>query len=157
VYFSELVADIQLSIGNMIAEEQFAIVSDFSEVNEFMTTKSYLYSIFYNLISNSIKYRKTDVNSYIKIKSNLINNSLFLTFEDNGLGIDLDKKGDQIFGLYKRFHFHIEGKGMGLHMVKTQTEALGGKISVKSEVNKGTTFIIEFEGNSLLNALATIS
>jgi signal transduction histidine kinase len=145
VYFSELVEDIELSIGNMIVEEQFAIISDFSAINEFMTTKSYLYSIFYNLISNSIKYRRTDIDSFIKIESNMVNNSLVITFEDNGLGIDLQKKGDQVFGLYKRFHYHTEGKGMGLHMVKTQVEALGGKISLESEVDKGTTFVIEFE------------
>ncbi len=149
VYFSELVENIQLSIGNMIAEEKFAIINDFSAVNEFTTTKSYLYSIFYNLISNSIKYRKTDVDSFIKIKSSLVNNKIILTFEDNGLGIDLNKKGDQVFGLYKRFHFHTEGKGMGLHMVKTQVEALGGKISIESEENKGTTFVIEFERSKL--------
>lgn len=148
VYFSELVEDIELSIGNMIVEEQFAIINDFSAINEFVTTKSYLYSIFYNLISNSIKYRRTDVDSFVKIESKLVNDRITLTFEDNGLGIDLKKKGDQVFGLYKRFHFHTEGKGMGLHMVKTQVEALGGKISIESEVNKGTTFVIEFEKNS---------
>jgi signal transduction histidine kinase len=56
----------------------------------------------------------------------------------------LEKKGDQIFGLYKRFHENTEGKGMGLYMVKTQVEILGGKISIKSEENVGTEFIIEF-------------
>jgi len=61
------------------------------------------------------------------------------------MGIDLQKRGEQVFGLYKRFHTHIEGKGMGLFMVKTQVQRLGGKISIKSEVNKGTQFNIEFE------------
>lgn len=67
-----------------------------------------------------------------------------MVFQDNGLGIDLTR-GEKIFGLYKRFHPHIEGKGMGLFMVKTQVEALGGKITVKSEPNKGTEFTILFE------------
>ncbi len=61
------------------------------------------------------------------------------------MGIDLKKNGDQIFGLYKRFHSDIEGKGMELFMVKTQVETLGGKISVKSEEDKGTEFKIEFK------------
>ena len=61
------------------------------------------------------------------------------------MGIDLKETGEQVFGLYKRFHTDIEGKGMGLFMVKTQVETLGGKISVKSDVNKGTEFKIEFE------------
>ena len=66
-------------------------------------------------------------------------------FKDNGLGIDLQKKGEQVFGLYKRFHTHIEGKGMGLYMTKTQVESLGGSISISSILNEGTTFRLEFE------------
>ncbi|MEP6596490.1 MAG: ATP-binding protein [Ginsengibacter sp.] len=68
-----------------------------------------------------------------------------LIFTDNAMGIDLKKRGAQVFGLYKRFHTNIEGKGMGLFMVKTQVETLGGRISIKSKVNKGTEFKIEFE------------
>ncbi|HYH05214.1 MAG TPA: ATP-binding protein, partial [Bacillota bacterium] len=66
------------------------------------------------------------------------------SFKDNGLGINLEKRGDQVFGLYKRFHHHIEGKGVGLYMVKKQVETLGGKITLTSKVNEGTEFLIEF-------------
>ena len=55
------------------------------------------------------------------------------------------KNSDGLFGLYKRFHSHENGKGMGLFMVKAQVESLGGKINVTSEVNKGTCFQIELE------------
>ena len=68
-----------------------------------------------------------------------------MLFTDNGMGIDLSTKREQVFGLYKRFHTQIEGKGMGLFMTKTQVEALGGRININSEVNKGTTFKIEFD------------
>jgi signal transduction histidine kinase len=61
------------------------------------------------------------------------------------MGINLSAKHEQVFGLYKRFHTHIEGKGLGLFMTKTQVEALGGRIGITSEVNKGTTFKIEFD------------
>ena len=80
----------------------------------------------------------------VEVKSNRVANNLVLKFTDNGLGIDLSTKGDQIFGLYKRFHRHIEGKGMGLFMVKTQVESMGGIISVESKVGIGTTFTIVF-------------
>jgi len=72
-------------------------------------------------------------------------NKIELLFTDNGMGIDLEKSGELVFGLYRRFHTNIEGKGMGLFMVKTQVEILGGKISIKSAENKGTEFKIEFE------------
>ena len=68
-----------------------------------------------------------------------------LVFKDNGMGIDLEKNGKEVFGLYKRFHYHLEGKGMGLFMVKTQVELLGGKITVASKANEGATFSITFE------------
>jgi signal transduction histidine kinase len=61
------------------------------------------------------------------------------------LGIDLERFKDKLFSLYKRFHFHVEGKGMGLYLVKTQVNALGGKINIDSKVNEGTCFTISFK------------
>ncbi|SRX54719.1 PAS domain S-box protein [Aequorivita sp. CIP111184] len=145
VILSELAHNIELSISDLIHKEEVTITTDFTEVDNFSTIKSYMQSIFYNLISNSIKYRQPTVNPKIEISSHINKNKLFLIFKDNGSGIDMERKGDQIFGLYKRFHSDTEGKGMGLYMVKTQVETLGGKISVNSEVNKGTVFTIEFE------------
>mgnify|MGYP001238904614 CR=1 FL=1 len=145
VKFSGLLEAIKLSIANLIKKERVQFVIDFSEVDEMITLKSYLYSVFYNLISNSIKYRQPHIGPVIEIQSKLTATGIEIIFKDNGLGIDLKHKGDQVFGLYKRFHSHTEGKGMGLYMVKTQVETLGGKITVESEVNKGTMFKIEFE------------
>ena len=145
VCFSTLVGNIKISIKNLIEHDAIEIKCDFSEVDEYLTVKSYLHSIFYNLISNSIKYRQQEIPCVIEIKSHRIKNKTELIFTDNGMGIDLQKRGDQVFGLYKRFHVNIEGKGMGLFMVKTQVETLGGRISIKSEVNKGTEFRIEFQ------------
>ena len=145
ILFSEVVKNIELSIEQLIKKEDVKIREDFSEVDRIVSLKSYINSIFYNLISNSIKYRKQGVPPLIEIKSQRLNNKIVLTFKDNGLGIDLKKRGGEVFGLYKRFHTFVEGKGMGLYMVKTQVETLGGAISVKSEVNEGTEFTIEFE------------
>jgi len=145
VVFSDLVNDIKFSIKNLVDKYAVKIECDFSEVDEYFTLKPYLYSIFYNLISNSIKYRNPDIPTLIKIESHYKNNKLQLIFTDNGMGINLKKNQDEIFGLYKRFHPEIEGKGMGLYMVKTQVETLGGTICIKSEENKGTEFVIELE------------
>lgn len=141
VKFDEIVAGIKSNISSWISQEKVAFKTDFSAKDEMFTIKSYVFSIFYNLINNSIKYKHPE----IEIKSNLQEKGFRIVFRDNGLGIDLDKRGDQVFGLYKRFHFHTEGKGMGLYMVKTQLESLGGKVSIKSEVNVGTEVTIEFE------------
>jgi signal transduction histidine kinase len=126
----------------LIDGEEVSLNTDFSEANELITIKSYIYSIFYNLISNSIKYRQLGIKPIISIQSKRSNDKIILVFKDNGIGIDLNKLGGQVFGLYKRFHQHVEGKGMGLYMVKTQVEMIGGTIEIISEVNKGTEFII---------------
>jgi signal transduction histidine kinase len=68
-----------------------------------------------------------------------------ITFEDNGIGIDLVKKEEQVFGLFRRFHRHIEGKGMGLFLVKTQVDLLGCEISIESKVITSTKFTITFK------------
>ena len=146
VVFSELVLDITNSITSLIQKENVFIKTDFSDIDEIFSLKSFLHSIFYNLISNSIKYKRPDVSPRISIKSLNENNKIILIFSDNGMGIDLSQKGNQLFGLFKRFHTahsKIEGKGMGLFMTKMQVESLGGKIEISSNVNKGTIFKIE--------------
>jgi signal transduction histidine kinase len=145
VIFSSLTKDIKASISSLIEKEGVTIRTDFFEANELFSIKSYLNSIFYNLIINSIKYRNPERDLIIAVKSRKEEGKIYISFKDNGLGIDLKANGSKIFGLYKKFHNHVEGKGMGLYMVKTQTELLGGKISVKSEVNRGTEFVLEFE------------
>jgi signal transduction histidine kinase len=145
ISFSTLVNDILVSLGNVYDKKRIHLTTDFAEVDEIFSLKAYLHSVFYNLISNSIKYSKPHEQASIEIKSKKEKGNVILTFKDNGLGIDLNTKGDKVFGLYRRFHSHVEGKGMGLFMVKTQVEAIGGKISVASEVNNGTEFTITLQ------------
>jgi signal transduction histidine kinase len=71
-------------------------------------------------------------------------NRIELRFADNGLGIDLSKYGDKLFGLHKTFHENKDARGVGLFLTKTQIEAMGGTIGAESELGKGTTFIIRF-------------
>lgn len=146
VSFTELTKDIELSIESMIENAHGIIRCDFSEVDEMDTIKSYLHSIFYNLISNSLKYRQPNLQLLIEIRSQLLEGKIILFFKDNGLGIDMKKLGNQVFGLYKRFHTdRAEGKGIGLYMVQTQAESMGGKVSITSQVHVGTEVKIEFE------------
>lgn len=143
IYFEELVATIESSIHLMMKQMKAQIIIDFSSQEYILSLRSYLHSIFYNLISNSIKYKRLGVPPVITIKTELTGDKIRISFMDNGLGIDLTKHGHNIFGLYKRFHEHTEGKGLGLFMVKTQVETLGGTIRVESTLNHGTEFIIE--------------
>lgn len=113
-------------------------------ISSIKTIEIYLESILYNLIYNAIKYRRSDVESAVKIRAFRWRKNIVIEIKDNGVGIDMAQFGDKIFGLYQRFHTHIGGKGIGLYLVKTQVEALDGKIRVESKVDEGTTFRLTF-------------
>ncbi|WP_074987955.1 PAS domain-containing sensor histidine kinase [Rufibacter ruber] len=104
--------------------------------------RAYLFSIFYNLISNAIKYRSDHRPLQIEVKAYHIPEGKTIIFSDNGTGFDQAKAGNNVFKLYKRFHTNKQGRGIGLYLVKTQVEAMGGKIAVESKLNEGTRFII---------------
>lgn len=150
VDFTELLEELMITIDHLVRKESAKIITDFSEVSNVRTIRLYLYSIFYNLISNSLKYSNPLLTPEITIKTRKIDGGIELSFSDNGIGIDLVKHEDKIFGLYNRFHLHKEGKGMGLFMVKTQVEALGGTIRVKSEPGTGTEFVIELKNENIV-------
>ena len=107
--------------------------------------KAYLESILLNLMTNAIKYRATTRQLKIYISSKEVGNNINLIFKDNGIGIDLERNAGKIFGLYQRFHNYPDSKGLGLYLVKSQVETMGGTIAVQSEVNKGTTFTLTFK------------
>lgn len=144
VVFKALMDKVIDNFNYLMEEERIVIKYNFEEYKAIRTVPAFIYSVFINLITNSIKYRQLNVPLSIEVRSYIQNNTLVLSFKDNGMGIDLTKHKDQIFGLYKRFHSKIAGKGMGLYMVKSQVESMGGRISVVSEVNVGTEFLIEF-------------
>ncbi len=105
--------------------------------------RSYFNSVLYNLISNAIKYRNNNRDCIVRISTTKKNDICVLKVQDNGLGLNLKKAGDKIFGMYKRFHNHIDGKGLGLFLTKQQVEAMSGKIYVESKLNIGTLFSVE--------------
>jgi signal transduction histidine kinase len=125
-----------------IEKSEAIIYKDFSKAPSVMAIKSFIHSILSNLISNSFKYKKPGLPVTISITSEVKDNYTVVTHADNGIGIDLKLHKNKIFGFYKRFHTHVEGKGLGLHLIKTQVEMMGGRVEVESEVGKGTTFRI---------------
>ena len=104
---------------------------------------AYLESILLNLLSNALKYSHPDRLPVIEFKYLLEHDGkIILSISDNGLGIDLIKNKDKIFGMYKTFHGNKDAKGLGLFISKNQVEAIGGTLEVESEPNIGTTFKI---------------
>jgi len=127
-----------------IRESSATLKVNFTKCKEIDFVPAYLESILLNFTSNALKYRNPNVPLVITIESDIEAGKPILQVSDNGLGIDLTKHGEQIFGMYKTFHGNANARGIGLFMTKNQVESLGGKISVESEPNKGTAFKIRF-------------
>jgi signal transduction histidine kinase len=124
-----------------IEETNTEFQTDFKE-KSFYSLPAYIDNIFFNLISNSIKYRNPEKKPLITISTKAEGNFIIIQFSDNGLGLNTEVHKENLFGLYKRFHLHVDGRGIGLYLIKSQIEMLDGKIEIHSKVDKGTTFKI---------------
>lgn len=141
------------SIEKQFKDSGAQLNTDFSECQKIYFPKRYLNSILINLLTNAIKYKSEERKLLINIKTESDSNYTRLYFSDNGIGINLDKFRNKIFGLYQRFNTKIEGKGLGLYIIKSQIEAMDGKIEVASTPNQGTTFCISFNKKDGLQTL----
>lgn len=137
----EIIKGITSQLQGIIYQKHVQIVQDL-EVNEVRYPKLYLDSILYNLINNAIKYRREDIQPVIRISSTAEDGRVKLVVKDNGIGIDLQRHGNKMFGLNQTFHQGYDSKGVGLFITKNQIESLGGSIEVKSRPNEGCEFTI---------------
>jgi signal transduction histidine kinase len=137
---SEVISSYKREINNTNTRLSCSI----GEVEVITTSRGYLRNIVYQLLGNCIKFRHPDRTPDIRIVATNTKDYICLTVSDNGLGMHLQKIGDKLFTLYGRFHLHIEGKGIGMYLAKTQLLSLGGKIEVDSEENVGTTVKVFF-------------
>ena len=141
VAFSEIWEKVKNSLNNQIEKHNAELIADF-KATEIYYLRSFLESILQNLLTNSLKYRSEKRHPVIEIKTYRKDGFVCLVFTDNGVGIDLEANYNKLFNLYQRLHTHQSGKGMGLYIVKSQVESLGGKVEITSEVDKGTSFFI---------------
>ena len=136
---------IVISIEKQVNESGARIETNFSAIKNIHFPKRFLHSILINLLTNAIKYRSDKRKLVITLKTRVKKDCTVLYFSDNGMGMNMNKFGNKIFGLYQRFHSKIDGKGLGLYIVKSQIESMDGKIEVESMPEVGTTFEISFK------------
>lgn len=131
-------------VNGIIKKEKAAIRINVPDTMEIRTIPSYFESIMFNLITNAIKYKSPGRNPEIEIAARKASrgagSKIEILVTDNGLGIDLKKNRDKIFGMYKTFHGNGDAVGLGLFMSKNHVEAMGGTIEVESEPGKGSQF-----------------
>jgi PAS domain S-box-containing protein len=144
IRFKEVLDKVVQSLEGDLILAEASVTFNFNNAPTIQYHKAYIESIFQNLLTNAIKYRSHDRKLIIHVETSVLKNSVELHVSDNGLGIDMEKFGDKLFGLHKTFHVHQEARGVGLFLIKTQIESMGGSITAESVVDKGTTFIIKF-------------
>lgn len=147
VFLSKRMLRIKSALKDLILESGITFHEDYSQVDSISTIPTYIESILYNLIANAIKFRSPNRKPVVTIKTFSSENQIAIHVSDNGLGIDLSLVRDKLYGLYQRFHTHVEGRGLGLYLVKAQVDALSGSIEIESSPDKGTTFRIRFPRN----------
>lgn len=144
----DLEAKLQLAqkqLSQQILESNATLTYDFSKFPIIHYSKYFVESIFLNLISNAIKYRRPGVPPEIEIRSYISNGKVMLCVIDNGIGMDMEAHRNNIFQMYKTFHGmkNVDSRGVGLFMTKNQVEMMGGKIEVESTLGQGTSFFLE--------------
>jgi len=144
VELAPLVAEVISSLQGQVQQLGATFELDFATCPVVEFVRLHLQSVFFNLISNSLKYAVPGRPPGIRLSSSpdLLTGRPILTVQDNGLGIDLERFGPQLFQLFRRFHSHVEGTGVGLYLVNRIVQNRGGRLEVSSVVDEGITFRI---------------
>jgi PAS domain S-box-containing protein len=142
VNVKQVYEDIMADISPATTGKDYFIQTDF-KVYELKFSKKNFQSILSNLLGNAIKYQSPERKCVIEVHTRLEEPYVVLSVKDNGLGMSEAQQG-QLYTMFKRFHDHVEGTGIGLYMVKRIIENAGGKITVQSEEAVGTEFKVYF-------------
>jgi len=129
----------------LTGKEQFS--TDFNKLPEIYSVRSVLDNVLYHLVSNSPQYRSLDRELQITATSHVEDGRAVLEVRDNGLGFSTQAHKDKLFKLYRRFHAHVGGRGMGLYLIKTQIEVLHGTVEALSEPDQGALFRVRLPLN----------
>ncbi len=144
VYLHNYVDKVTQALQIQTTLKEAVIINEIPVNTALFANPAYIESILHNVLSNTIKYSHPDRTPLIEINCIEDNNTLILSIKDNGIGIDLKKHSNDLFGMYKTFSTNKDAKGIGLFITKYQVEVMGGEISLESELNIGTTVTIKF-------------
>lgn len=140
----EVIEDIKEELKELIQNTHAAIKIDTHQTPRINFSKTNFRRIILNLIHNAITYCDPSRPPEIIIDCWDLKNFIVLSFKDNGLGINKINK-EKIFSMFKRGHQHVQGRGIGLYIVKRILENTEGKIEFESEIGKGSTFKVYFK------------
>ncbi len=139
---------IRQNLSSYLTQNNTKFINQVPENIEIQVIPEYIDSILTNLITNAVRFKNPKRDPILTLNATSEEGNIVLSITDNGLGIDLEKDGSKLFGMYKTFHDHSDARGMGLFITKNQIEAMNGKVSVESQLGIGSTFKIYFNGKN---------
>lgn len=140
-----LIENVRLDLAPLLAQVGGALEVAVGATPTLPLAEKNLRSVVYNLVSNAFKYHDPARPARVVVRSRVEAPYLVLEVQDSGLGLDLTRE-QQLFTMFRRFHTHVEGSGVGLYMVKKMVENAGGKIGVASKLGQGSTFSVYLPG-----------
>ena len=141
----EHITRVQENLAAFLQQNKVKIDNNISNKVYVKAVPAYLESIILNLLTNSVKYQHPERSPKITLSTEKKGGTIIFNVEDNGLGIDMERYGKKLFGMYKTFHNNSDARGIGLYITKNQIEAMSGSILARSEVNKGSIFSVYFK------------
>jgi len=150
IYLNALILDNLTRFSEKIENKKLKVITSFDE-DYYIESDNYLVSIIVsNLISNAIKYSNNETEINIKLLNE--NGNIVFSISDNGIGIvpeDIEKIFTSFYRSNVANHTQIKGTGLGLSIVKRLCDLLKIEITLTSEIDKGTTFVIRFSDVNL--------
>ncbi len=144
ISLKHMLTEILGGLKNEIEEVNILVQINIHQCPEIQFSEPYLQSILQNVLSNAIKYHSKKRKPILYVESYLTSNYKVIEITDNGIGMDLSKGTDKFFAMFKRLHDHVEGSGVGMHIVKKIMDKYNGKVEVESIVNQGTIIRLKF-------------
>ena len=131
------------------AADSVILISEIEPDVMFRGDETLMIRLLTNLTENAIKYRREDVQSFVKVRLYKKDETVYLEVSDNGIGIreeDYDSIFNRFYKVEKSRNFISNSFGLGLALAKWITEAHGGTIHVESTLGQGTMFRCVFPG-----------
>ncbi|GAA4055319.1 hypothetical protein GCM10022409_48090 [Hymenobacter glaciei] len=141
VNLAAVVQDVRLDLEPLIRATAAQLEIDVQAVPTVSFSEKNLRSVVFNLLSNALKYHAPDRAPRVRLRAWADADATVFEVQDNGLGLNAANE-QRLFGMFQRFHDHVEGSGIGLYMVKKMVENAGGRIAVQSELSRGSTFTV---------------
>jgi signal transduction histidine kinase len=143
VNLAEVLGEVLLDLEPVIRSAGAKVDTDVANCRAVRFSEKNLRSVLYNLLSNAVKYRSPERPARVQVECRSTADCHVLTVTDNGLGMTASQL-EKLFTMFKRFHAHVEGSGIGLYMIRKMVENAGGRIEVESRVGEGTVFTVFF-------------